>query len=350
MPDEELRTRLQALAAAGRQEPQASTLRAIRRRSRRKVRNALVLTVIGVLVVAGGVWLLPEQRQNAVVPVAPGGAPATFLGQAQQDRIVRLAVIDTNTGQLRRWLPGATITGSIYAISPDLRKLYLYQRGKEWCKTWTEVDLTTGARGPAFAGRRVGLDPTPSPDGRSVAFLGCRPGSGLAVLHVVSGRQQAWTIPERVVLGDWPLQWSPDATRLGFLMRRSGQAQQIFHVLPVAGTTSITQGHDLPLSHRPGCELVLPPHFRDNRRVLVVEQCPNDSFLVDYDLRTGRKVARVALGLQAKVFDVVVDRSGQHVLLLAGQQGVKQPPSIYVVRDGRAQPVPNRCDCWKVAW
>lgn len=349
MPDEELRTRLQALAAAGQQEPQASTLEAIRRRSRRKVANALVLTLVGMLLVVGGVRLLPEQRQDTVVPVAPRGAPATFLGQTQQDRIVRLAVLDTNTGQLRSWLPGATITG-LHAISPDLRKLYLYQRGKEFCTTWTEVDLTTGARRPAFGGRRVGLDPTPSPDGRSVAFFGCRPGSGLAVLDVVSGRQQAWTIPERVVLGDWPLQWSPDATRLGFLLRRPGQAQQVFHVLPLAGTTSITQGHDLPLSHRPGCELGLPPHFRDNRRVLVVEQCPNDSFLVDFDLRTGRKVARVALGLQAKVFDVVVDRSGQHVLLLAGQRNTRQPPSIYVVRDGRAQPVPNSCDCWKVAW
>ena len=142
----------------------------------------------------------------------------------------------------------------------------------------------------------------------------------------------------------------PDATRLGFLMRRSGQAQQVNPVLPVAGTTSITQGHDLPLSHRPGCELGLPPHFRDNRRVLLVEQCPNDSFLVDYDLRTGRKVARVALGLQAKVFDVIVDRSGEHVLLLAGQQNINQPPSIYVVRDGRAQPVPQPLRLLKVAW
>ena len=102
MRDEELRTRLQALVAAGQHEPQASTLGAIRRRSRRKVGNALVLTVIGVLVVGGGVWLLPDQRQHTVVPMAPGGAPATFLGQAQQDRILRLAVLDTNTGQLRR--------------------------------------------------------------------------------------------------------------------------------------------------------------------------------------------------------------------------------------------------------
>jgi hypothetical protein len=350
MPDEELRTRLQALAAAGQQEPQASTLEAVRRRSRRKLRNTLVMTVIGLLVVVGGVRLLPEQRQDTVVPVMPGGAPATFLGQAQQDSTVRLAVLDTKTGQLRRWLPGATITGSIYAISPDLRKLFLYQRGKEVCSAWTEVDLTTGARGPAFGGRRVGLDPTPSPDGRLVAFLGCPPRSGLTVLDVVSGRQRVWRTPEGVERGDWPLQWSPDSTRLGYLLRRPGQANQVFHVLPLAGTTSITQGRDLPLPHRPGCELSLPPHFRDAKRVSVVEQCPNDAFLVDVDLQTGRKVARVALGLQGEVFAMVVDRSGQHVLLLAGQQNTKQPPSIYVVRDGRAQPMPNSCDCWKVAW
>jgi hypothetical protein len=29
---------------------------------------------------------------------------------------------------------------------------------------------------------------------------------------------------------------------------------------------------------------------------------------------------------------------------------VKQPSSIYVVRDGRAARLPNDCGCWQVAW
>jgi hypothetical protein len=350
MRDEQLRTRLQALAAAGQQEPQASTLRAVRRRGRRRVRNALVLTVAGVLALVGGVRLLPEQRERTVVPVAPGGAPATFIGLAQQNETARLAVIDAATGRIRRWLPGVKLSGT-YALDPGLRRLYRYQWDKAPCaRTWTEIDLTTGATRPAFGGRPAAPAPVPSPDGRWVAFTACPP-PGLAVLDVVGGKQRVLRTPKGVERLDWPLQWSPDSTRLGILLRRPGRPRAVFQVVPAEGAGSITQGRALELPHRPGCEPQLPPRFRDNQRVLVVEQCRTDTFLVDLDVRTGRQLARTALGLRAGVSDVAVDRSGEHVLLLAVQRKVKQqPPSIYVVRDGRAARLPNDCGCWQVAW
>ena len=59
MREEELRSRLQALAVAGRGTPEPAAFGAVRRRARRKLQGAAAL-VVGLVVAVAGVWLAAD--------------------------------------------------------------------------------------------------------------------------------------------------------------------------------------------------------------------------------------------------------------------------------------------------
>jgi hypothetical protein len=173
----------------------------------------------------------------------------------------------------------------------------------------------------------------------------------LVVRELASGRQRVWTIPPGGTVQG--LQLSPDATRLVYLLDQTPEANPLLHLLPLAGTTSVTDGHDLPAA---GDCPVSMSRFLDSRRLLALggQGCGAgrfDNLLVRYDLETRRVVSTVPLGLPVEIFSMDVDRSGGQVLIAAaGKPDDQRPATVYVLHGGRTQRVPFRGDCWQADW
>jgi hypothetical protein len=381
MREEELRSRLQALAVAGRVAPEPATIGAVRRRSRSRLLGGVALVLVGLLVAVGGVRLASEVGHRPgiapVVPVAPpsgppaAAAPATFVGQVGDGGSRRTVIIDARTGRVVRQVQGTDRRSELAAdavVSPDLRSMYLPAAGPGLASacdaSWTQVDLATGVRQPAFGGLTGVGEFSLSADGRILAYVHTSaPGTldrarfdrschtELVVRELVSGRQRVWTIPPGGSVQG--LQLSPDATRLVFLLARAPGEDSLLHLLPLAGTTSVADGHDLPAA---GDCPVSMWRFLDARRLLALggQGCGAgrfDNLLVRFDLETRRVVSTVPLGLPVEIFSLDVDRSGGRVLIAAaGKPNDQRPATVYVLHDGRPQRVPFAGDCWQADW
>jgi hypothetical protein len=381
MREEELRSRLQALAAAGRVAPDPAAFGEVRRRGRRRLLGGTALVLVGLLVAVGGVRLASEVGHrpgvNPVVPVAPPAgppaavAPRTFVGQVGDGASRRTAIIDARTGRVVRQVPGSDRQSDLVAdavVSRDVRTMYLPAVGPGAASPcdagWTQVDLATGARRPAFGGLTGVGEFSLSADGRTLAYLhstgpgildrarfdrSCR--FELVVRELASGRQQVWTIPPGGTVQG--LQLSPDGTRLVYLLERTAGGDRLLHVLPLADTTSVTDGYDLPAAG--DCPVTMW-RFLDDRRLLALggQGCaagPFDNLLVRFDLETRQVVSTLPLGLPVEPFSLDVDRSGRHVLLAAaGKPNDQRPATVYVLGDGRPQRVPFAGDCWQADW
>ena len=376
MREEELRSRLQALAVAGRVAPEPTAIGAVRRRARRKLQGATALVLVALVVAVGGVRLATEVADRPsiapVVPVAPPSgppaavAPATFVGQVGDGSSRRTVIIDASTGRVLRQVPGTDRQADHVAdavVGPDLRSLYLPAAGPGTASScdggWTQVDLTTGARRPAFGGLTGVGELSLSADGRTLAYLHTSAPSAmdrtqfqchteLVVRELASGRQQVWTIPPGGSVQG--LQLSPYATRLVYLLARTPGGDRLLHLLPLAGTTSVVEGHDLPAAG--DCPMSMW-RFLDDRRLLALG-CgtePYDNLLVRFDLDTRRVLSTVPLGLPVEPFSLDVDRTGRHVLLAAaGKPNDQRPATIYLLRDDHPQRVPFAGDCWQADW
>jgi hypothetical protein len=382
MHEQELRSRLQALAAAGRVAPGPAAVDAVRRRARRRLLGATGLVLVGLLVAVGGVRLATEAGERPgvapIVPVAPptgppaAVAPATFVGQVGDGDSRRTIIVDAATGRIVREVPGSARRSDLVAdvvVGPDLRSIYLPADGPgpaSACNAgWTRLDLATGARQPAFGGLTGVEEFSLSADGRTLAYLHtsgpatldyasvrmrCR--TELVVRELASGRQRVWTIPPGGSVQG--LQLSPDGTRLVYLLTRASDDNQLLHLLPLAGTASVEDGHDLPAAGDCGPTMW---RFLDDRRLLALgsQGCDGsggyDNLLVRYDLETRQVVSTDPLGLPVEPFGLDVDRSGRHVLIaVAGKPNDQHPATVYVIRDGRPQPVPFAGDCWQADW
>jgi hypothetical protein len=382
MREEELRSRLRALAAAGTPASAPVALGAVRRRGRRKLQGGMALALVALLAVVGGVWLSAgagaQRRRGQVPPVSqPAGppaavAPVTFVGQVGDGSSRRTAIIDARTGRVLREVRGSerrTVLATDVVVAPDLRSMYLPAAGPGPARAcdagWTQVDLATGARRPAFGGLTGVGEFSLSADGRSLAYLhttgpgildrarlgaSCR--SELVVRDLASGSQRVWAIPEGTSVQD--LQLSPDATRLVYLLGRDPGGDRLLHLLPLAGTSSVTDGDDLPAAG--DCPVTMW-RFRDDRRLLALGAtgCGGDggydNLLVSYELEDRRVLSTAQLGLPVEPFSLDVDRSGQHVIIAAaGKPDDQRPATVYVLGDGRFQRVPFDGDCWQADW
>lgn len=381
MREEELRSRLQALATAGRAAPEPAAFGAVRRRARRKLQGAAAL-VVGLLVVVAGVWLGagPPDRPGAtpVVPVAPPSgppaalAPDSFVGQVGDGASRRTVIVDATTGRVLRQVPGSQRQADLAAdavVAPDLRSVYLPAAASGAAAPcdagWTQVDLATGRRRPAFGGLTGVGDFSLSADGRTLAYVhlsgpatldranfGMQCRTELVVRELASGRQRVWTMPPGAIVRG--LQLSPDATRLVYLMERTPGGHIRLHLLPLADTISAADGHDLPAA---GDCPVSMWRFLDARRLLALggQGCGGagrfDNLLVRYDLETRQVVSTTQLDLPVELFSLDVDRSGRHVLITAaGKPNDQRPATVYVLRDSRLQRVPFDGDCWQADW
>jgi hypothetical protein len=373
MREEELRSRLQALAATGRAAAEPAAFGAVRRRARRKLQGATALVLVGLVVAVGGVRLATEVGDRPgiapVAPVAPSGPPAAvapdnFVGQVGDGASRRTAIVDATTGRVLRRVPGTDRQADQAAdavVAPDLRSMYLPATGSGCDAGWTQVDLVTGRRQPAFGGLTGVNEFSLSADGQTLAYLhtsgpatldrarfqtSCR--TELVVRELASGHQRTWTIPPGAIVRG--LQLSPDGTRLVYLLERTPGEDVRLHLLPLAGTTSATDGHDLPTA---GDCPVSMWRFLDDRRLLALGCIaePFDNLLVRYDLETRRLLSTVPLHLPVEIFSLEVDRSGDHVLLAAaGKPNDQHPATVYVLQNDRLHRVPFAGDCWQADW
>jgi hypothetical protein len=168
------------------------------------------------------------------------------------------------------------------------------------------------------------------------------------VRELASGRQRVWTIPPGVTVRG--LQLSPDATRLVYLLERTPGGDLRLHLLPLADTTSVADGDDLPAAG--DCPMSMW-RFLDHRRLLALGCAaePFDNLLVRIDLDTRRVESADPLGLPVEPFSLDVDRSGRRVLITAaGRSNDPLSAIVYVVHDGRPQRVPFDGDCWQADW
>ncbi len=380
MRDEELRSRLQALAVAGQAAPNPATIAAVRRRLRRKVQGGMVVVLVGLLLAGVGVRLGSEaihRRGVGPAPVVapPAGPPAavapkTFVGQVGNGSARQTVIIDAGTGRIVRQVPGSKRQSELpvdAVVSPDLRSMYVDTAGPfptaPCDEAWTQVDLATGATHPAFGGLKGVGQFSLSADGRSLAFVhltrarvgtkGPTCDTEVVVRELASGEQRVWTIPPGMSVDG--LQLSPDATQLAYLLRRdSAGLQPSLHVLPLTGTTSVTQGRDLPTTG--DCPMSDPRFVGASGRLLALggRGCatgPIASLLVKFDLGTGRVVSSMPLGLPGEIFSIDVDRSGQHVIIAAaGKPNDQRPATVWVLRNGHPRRVPFSGDCWQADW
>jgi len=270
-----------------------------------------------------------------------------------------------------REVPGSARQTDLAAdavVGPDLRGMYLPADGPgppSACNSgWTRLDLGTGVRQPAFGGLTGIGEFSLSADGRTLAYVHISAPATLnwaenrrqcqaevVVRELASGRQRVWTIPPGGSVRG--LQLSPDGTRLVYLLTRASDGDQLLQLLPLAGTTSVADGHDLPAA---GDCPVFMWRFLDDRRLLALAEqgCRTgrlDNVLVRIDLETRRVVSTTPLGLPVEPFSLDVDRSGDQVLIaVAGKSDDQRPATVYVLRDGRLHRVPFRGDCWQADW
>lgn len=381
MRDEELRLRLQALAVAGQVAPNPATVAAVRRRLRRKVQGGVVVVMVGLLLAGVGVRLGSEaaHRRNvgpAPVIAPPAGPPAavapkTFVGQVGNGSTRQTVIIDATTGRIVRQVPASARQSepAVDAVlSPDLRSMYLPDTSPGQTaacdSTWTQVDLATGARHPAFGGLKGVGQFSLSSDGGSMAFVHMTPArtgatvgpscdTEVVVRELASGEQRVWTIPPGVFLDG--LQLSPDSTQLAYLLQRdSAGLQPALHLLPLTGTTSVTQGRDLPTTG--DCPMSDPRFVGASGRLLALggRGCatgPIEYLLVEFDLGTGRVASSMPLGLPGEIFSIDVDRSGRHIIIAgAGKPNDQLPATVWVLRAGHPQRVPFTGNCWQADW
>jgi hypothetical protein len=378
MREEELRSRLQALAAAGRVAPEPAALGAVRRRARRRLLGGTALVLVGLLVAVVGVRLASEvDHRPSIAPVAPVAppagppaavAPTSFVGQVGDGSGRRTVIIDARTGRVLRQVLGSQRQADVVAdavVGPDLRSMYLPAAtagAAASCDAgWTQIDLASGRRQPAFGGLTGVGEFSLSADGRTLAYLHTtapttldrsqfplRCQTELVVRELASGRQRVWTIPPGAMVRG--IQLSPDAARLVYLLERTPGGDLLLHLLPLAGTTSVADGDDLPAAG--DCPMSMW-RFLDGRRLLALGCTaePFDNLLVRIDLDTRRVESADPLGLPVELFSLDVDRSGRHVLITApGRSNDQRPATAYVVRDGHPQPVPFDGECWQADW
>jgi hypothetical protein len=357
--------------------------RFLRRRTSHRRRLQVTAAVGAVLVITAGVIavrLLPGAAPAAVPPVGPPAAaePRTFIGQLVSGTgKSQLAIIDARSGQVvhmvpgwERWPAGTTPV----AISPDLRSAYLMGRttSKLSCGPipFQQVDLQSGATHPVLT-RLTGLwFFTVSGDGRSLAYVRMTDPNTtdsicpaeLVVRDLATGRQRVWTIPHHGdILG---MEFSPDGTRLLYTLDREGSGRTL-HVLPLAGTTSVTQGRDLPQVGANPCPSVAMAQFMGNSDRLWIVQaqgCANGSrgpttwtnpVLAEYDLGTGRVRSSTPVALPpTNALQMDVDPSGQNIIFVAASTTSALHPNgaVYALHDRHLRRVPFKGNIWRADW
>jgi hypothetical protein len=295
--------------------------------------------------------VLPHFRASPPAPVDVNAPePATFIGGIGGGH-EREAVVSSTTGAVLRYLSPPPGSQTLPRISSDGRTLYKSELAG--CgRSWTAVDIATGASRPVFTDLADTVDVAPSPDGQKLALvrLSGKPGQGcrgveLVVREVSSGRERVWKgLADSNIV---QLRWSFDSAQLAYELAGPG-ARVEPHLLDINAGTSVTDGIVLQAPDA-GCTLTLPRFRAGTEDVVLAQNCPRKAELLDFDRGTGALVARTLLASDDLfgVTDLAIDASGRHVIYVLSYYGPK-PARVFVLR-GQG-PVAVRADCFYVFW
>lgn len=231
------------------------------------------------------VTTLPPATTTTVpdVAVGPGnpdvaGLPAIAAAFAElgDGGPPSLAVVDPTSGRVTQQVAGADALGEgsgDLARAADGSALY-YSRVVTACASeMVAVDTTT------FEARSLGPGevPTPSPDGRFLAYVidpACRRVYDLVVRDLASGAERVWEseLPddERELIARIPsLSWSPDGTTIAFeLVLEDGEESRIVDVTTAGGELAESERLDAP-----DLAFWSSPTYLTDGGVAVVERC-----------------------------------------------------------------------------
>lgn len=277
--------------------------------------------------------------------VGPGGEdlaglpPVALLLGASDEAGPRIVLVDAARGSVVRVLAGENALGEgagDLAASPDGATLYFSRILTSCSSEIVALDITDGSMKPV-AGGEV---PTPSPDGRYLAYVVdpvCRRGYDLVVRDVETGAERVWQseLPDddtELVARIPALSWSPDGTQIAFeLVLEDGIETRI---LDVTGT-----GGDLTDSTKlaaPDAAFWTSPLFTPDGALGVVELCCDfddvERRLVLVDVVSGGAEAMYSSGDLRNVHDI--DPTTGVFLLLVDRDDASS--AVVALIDGRA--------------
>jgi hypothetical protein len=309
--------------------------RAGRRRARRRSAAILAATlVIGAAVPITALSLAAHTPPRVVVPTGPkvaGGlpvwtpprkparaAPAVFV---DGDNYGGIGVWSMKTGTLIRTLSQTNVGPDQQPVlSADRRTVYFAQPEGDCASVIRSVPIT-GASAPVTVisvPRMLALEPSPSPDGRELAWVGVtchgkRLTARLYITNLASGARTSLGLFSGE-LSDDGIAWSPDGRQLAV------EDAKTIAVLDLDRAAPFNHALHLPLG--PGCAASDPAFLPGsgllaiNETCLSVESTVSSSRALAVSSATGRPVALIAAAPKGASFVALsVDRSGQHILL-----------------------------------
>lgn len=287
---------------------------------------------------------LPTVTTIAVpdVTVRPGGEDLSGLPAAAAafgelgDAGPAIAVVDPVTARVSVVVAAEADLGEgggDLARSADGSKLY-YSRVLTACASeMVQVDATT------LEHRRIGSGevPTPSPDGRFVAYVidpVCRRAYDLVVRDLATGDERVWESvladDEQELVARIPsLSWSPDGTSIAFeLELEDGVESRIVDVTQNGGSLG-----DSTLLDAPDTATWSSPVYLPDGRVAVVEVCCEPDRAERAVVAVGDEIERLWEGNDAwRILDV----DGATGTLLVLVERPDRSSAVVAVRDGEA--------------
>lgn len=284
-------------------------------------------------------------------PAVPAdhGDPATLLALVGAGT-ERLAVIDSRTGTVERWLQqqGSQL---LVTFSADLSTAY--QPDLHGCdSTWTQINTRTGATAAAFTDLGRPLEVALTPTGDRVAYVhleggnlrvGCPTGTeSLVVRDTATGQSRSWPIGPGGGESLYPA-FDPSGTRVAFV--RDGRVR----VLDVNRDATLTDARPLSSAVPAGCRQSKPAWRPGSDTVLVTVQCRTSAAIVGYDAESGTETYRHDVpGTDPLIASYGVDSTGKHLIYaLSGSAG--QPGgNVYAVEPSGDRHILD--DAFQVAW
>jgi hypothetical protein len=285
----------------------------------------------------------PTQTADPAFPVLPAAPqpatapePATFYGAVGAGN-ERLAVVDSATGQVQRYLQN---TGDQVISVFDASRTTAYQPSlNSSCgATWTAINLSTGGQAPAFADLLNPREVAVSPDGTRVAY------TAIGAQQIVDGQPGGCPTATRTLIVLNRLNGQEISTPIG-----DGGGDSIFPEFDTSGNLLALKWHghiqvlnladggslsDAAVVPQPGgCDQIDPAFRPGTDQLMVATDCPNDAELDGYSLRDGnwdltyRKV--VADQPHSLLASYCFDASGTH-LIYSVDVGESEDGAVYV--------------------
>jgi hypothetical protein len=295
-------------------------------------------------------------------PPTTGAAPKTFFGLVGAGG-ERLAVVDTSTGAVQRYLQQ---TGSQALARFNANRTIAFQPSiitRSCGTTWTAINLKTGATRPAYTNLKNPDEVAQSPDGSRIAY------TSIGRQKTVEGpygphRGGCPTATRTLIIAD-----QPTGQQLSIPLGHYGQEsvfpsfdtsgnllaikwQRKIQVLNLASGGGLSMATIVPV--KPGCDQVDPAFRAGTDELMIAADCRSDAELDGYSLQgdTWKQTYHRVVANQPHSFlaSFGFDQAGQHLIYSVDVGNTSQQGAVFVQTGGSndMQQVAN--DIYEVAW